>query len=989
MTRRLTALCRGLLATAAAVALLAGIPLVLSVIGGNPISDVVDVLGDKLASDNTRAETIFKAALTALAWLCYLQLTYAFAVETLAAIRGHVSRRVAALPGVQALAARLIATITLSITSVTPPTAAFTASLPAIEHIDTPTLVTAAVGTQRMPIGAPAPSGKAATTTAETTTYTVAARDTLWSIAERHLGDGLRWRDIRDLNAGRTMPDGTRITDTTEDIRPGWPLLLPADATTPLDLSSPHHPDHERFVDVDPGDHFWQLAKDTLTDAWGRVPNDHELAPYWATMIELNRNRLAPPGDPNLIYPGQRFALPPIPADTTKAAVAQAPTPPAAPTAAPSAPNTQPAPRPTTTTNQQPASTVSPTTRAAHPQPAEPSAAVPAPDNASIRNVVLGIGALATAAGALALTLRRYRKRQAARRYPGTPLPHLSDEAIDYETTIRPIADSEAARWIAATNHLLTHAARTASPDELPQVVAMRAGAHGVEILLDQPCPPLPGFRATTDTTWTLEANDLAALEKQVGDEHPYSPALLPVGHTGAGDLYLDLEQIGILTIDGEPHSIADWLRTLTLATNTVPWAEHTSVVAIGIGIDVGELERVEILTDPRAWLESIAKEMRALVATEAATPYERRIRGGAIYHPTIVITGADHADLADEIAELAALRNTPIALIALTPQPVGARAHLTRERATIEPYGFDFDPACTSHVEAAAIDELVATAREYDQPPPEPADESECEQSAAGPSVEDIIAELTCKRPIEIELLRPQTRVRGLGQKPPAKTEAIIAYLAYHRSVSTQRLRETFWPDSQSRKTADNAISNIRQLLGHHDDGTPRLTEATNTGRYELSNDIGCDWHTFSQLAAHAKNRPATEKIELLTAALTTVQGSIATDAGRGYAWLFDDYQIYGYIEHAIIEQAHALGDLALDAGNHELADWAADKGLAVQSDCEALQRIKMRAAAARNDSAGLAGTYQAVCHAAQQHGPWTEPQPETEALGPMARGR
>ena len=56
--------------------------------------------------------------------------------------------------------------------------------------------------------------------------------ETLWSIAEQHLGDPLRWHEIAALNLGRTQPDGRRMTDP-HWIRPGWELLLPADAVVP------------------------------------------------------------------------------------------------------------------------------------------------------------------------------------------------------------------------------------------------------------------------------------------------------------------------------------------------------------------------------------------------------------------------------------------------------------------------------------------------------------------------------------------------------------------------------------------------------------------------------------------------------------------------------------------------------------------------------------------------------------------------------------
>jgi len=53
--------------------------------------------------------------------------------------------------------------------------------------------------------------------------------DCLWDIAERTLGDPLRYPEIFALNRDRVQPDGSRLVDA-DLIRPGWTLLLPADA---------------------------------------------------------------------------------------------------------------------------------------------------------------------------------------------------------------------------------------------------------------------------------------------------------------------------------------------------------------------------------------------------------------------------------------------------------------------------------------------------------------------------------------------------------------------------------------------------------------------------------------------------------------------------------------------------------------------------------------------------------------------------------------
>jgi hypothetical protein len=54
------------------------------------------------------------------------------------------------------------------------------------------------------------------------------AVETLPDIANRTLGDADRARDILRLTRSRRQPDGGRMVD--DDVRPGWRLLLPAEA---------------------------------------------------------------------------------------------------------------------------------------------------------------------------------------------------------------------------------------------------------------------------------------------------------------------------------------------------------------------------------------------------------------------------------------------------------------------------------------------------------------------------------------------------------------------------------------------------------------------------------------------------------------------------------------------------------------------------------------------------------------------------------------
>lgn len=64
--------------------------------------------------------------------------------------------------------------------------------------------------------------------------YTVKApvghkHDNLWDIAEKHLGDGRRYKEIYELNKERVQPDGQHL-HLARLIMPGWELIMPEDA---------------------------------------------------------------------------------------------------------------------------------------------------------------------------------------------------------------------------------------------------------------------------------------------------------------------------------------------------------------------------------------------------------------------------------------------------------------------------------------------------------------------------------------------------------------------------------------------------------------------------------------------------------------------------------------------------------------------------------------------------------------------------------------
>ena len=994
MTRRLIDITKGVLALATIATLLVGVPWLLLGIGGFPGRSLLDAISDPLASDSTKSEQLLAGTLGIIAWFCWLQLAYALMVEMVAAARGTVANRAPLLPGIQAAAARLVTATTLIVSSFGPTATAMAAPLAPVVAFE-PAL---AASIERTPLALVDQSSEMGATMGEI--YTTSDRDTFWSIAETTLGDGLRWREIREANVGRTMADGATIITSTEELAGGWELQLPSDAVVPpRDGKEDGTPEVEadpagEWIDVENGDHFWSIAEETLAEEWGRNPSDSEIAPYWSEVIESNEGRLLPPGDPNLIYPEQRFQLPAPPTDPMQPADDETPDVEPAPEieAEPEAPvaGTE---SPASTTTLSPTSQAPPTTvpEPATPATAEPSLTAQATSGSDssipLAATALGLGSLGVGAGALAVTLRRRRAHQATKRKPGTTLAPPPDEANEYERRTRPVADTEAARWVEATNKLIAARLAQHKAHRMPAVIAMRAGRFGVEVLLDEPCAPIEGFVSGNDenSAWRLHPDlELRMIEAETEDVQPYCPALVAVGSTEAGDLLLDLEQLGVLSVEGDDDDIAAWYRSIAIGIASAGWSELCEVVAIGDPLAVAGLSRVTVPEDLEAWVEQTALSMQKLHERLQDTPYEQRVAPGEIFHPTIVLVLGDNVEVARKLSEAAALVNTPLAVVAACPLAVAERIHLDPRGSTLEPIGVDFVPILTPVAEAEVVAELLDNAGssevlEIEDKPNDVGADLDPDREPASAVIERILA----PRPIEVRLLRRKPTVEGLSTEPPAKQLSVICYLAYHRSVTSQRLRDTFWPNATSRKTADNAISQVRSMLGLTAEGEHRLTQAINTGEYEISGDVGCDWTRADALIGESRGRPAEEQTELLKSALDLVAGQVGADApARKFSWLVDDNAVYGHIECQLLDAANRLGELALTTDQIELLQQSVKRGLMVVPGSEAMRRLQMRAAAATGDCRGVRNAFRAAEESAASIGPWAEVEPVTESL-------
>jgi hypothetical protein len=60
------------------------------------------------------------------------------------------------------------------------------------------------------------------------------------------------------------------------------------------------------------GEHLWHVSEATLERRLGAPADDAAVAAYLGRLIEANRDRLAVPDDPDLVFAGQELLLPPV-----------------------------------------------------------------------------------------------------------------------------------------------------------------------------------------------------------------------------------------------------------------------------------------------------------------------------------------------------------------------------------------------------------------------------------------------------------------------------------------------------------------------------------------------------------------------------------------------------------------------------------------------------------------------------------------------------
>jgi hypothetical protein len=188
----------------------------------------------------------------------------------------------------------------------------------------------------------------------------------------------------------------------------------------------------------------------------------------------------------------------------------------------------------------------------------------------------------------------------------------------------------------------------------------------------------------------------------------------------------------------------------------------------------------------------------------------------------------------------------------------------------------------------------------------------------------------------VRVGILGPVT-VAAPGDEPVERRRflaEIIVFLAQRgaRGATGDRLTDALWPEGNVKDASRRvAITRSRRWLGNTPTGDPWLPDMGADRTYRLEEGYLLDWHLFRRLRTRGEaHGPA--GIRDLRAALGLVRGAPLDGADRAYAvgsrnpytWLPESDIYPGHIVSAIVDTAHELAELYLEAGATTEARWA-----------------------------------------------------------------
>ncbi len=871
------------------------------------------------------SDSVLVKALALVCWIAWVQLVASVVAEGVAWSRGRAARRLPLSGLVQPLARHLVVSATLLLGALrAQPVAVPAVTLLAVELAYAESPAVARDGTET-----PAPEPEAGEE--EQPTCVVRPRDSLWKLAEDHLGDGLRWRELWDLNAEREFPDGVGFTDP-DLIRPGWVLYLPADTIAPE--SSP-----EPLPAVAPG----PTAED-------------QPAPSSPRSLQPEGDARQPPSAVRAV-PGPT---------TTSVEVPERPSSTVAPADDDRGPVSSPQNLAPVIGSALAVGLVAylGRLRLSQQRRRAPGRTIPLPPESLVASEVdLRREASAGSEGAsrLDLVLRALASSLASSRRAAVPAIEavsVSEDAV--EVLFAAALRAPAGRFEVGAGGRAWTLPATVSGDDL---VAAGAGQS-------VPVPALAevGRIGDRQVFVDLEASPLTAI---TGDDEEARALLWALAYDLATNTRAD--DLRIVVIGDPPPGLAalDRVEVVSSAQEVLESlseeADATRAALKEVGCRSTAEARSRQPADP--WTPTLV-----LVEAEAEgddVSLREITKGGS----GISVVAA-RPEPCDETSRRLIVDGSTVVLTppGLTLEAGGLSADLVAAAGDLLDIaaGDGDDGEMILHDLGAAADEAAHLS------PVVPLALRLPEHAGDGASDGRLL----------VRVLGSVDFVGGRRPLDRRQSRELVVYLALHPDgVDEGRLKAALWPERAPQGGAFNeAVSRARRCLGTADDGTHHLPHVRD-GLYRLSDGSATDFSLLESAYRRARISLSEQSVGSLAEALALVRG-LPFEGSRGFEWAHAEGFV-ARMEGLVAEAAALVAEWSLECGDNETAIWATRQGTRAALADERLYQLRMRAQAAIGDRAGIEATVDELCAVLEIADPSAGLLPETMALYEGMRGR
>ena len=728
-------LIKGLAALVALAAAVGGIPWMLLHYGHWPITSLptmawVRHLNDRFVSDRT-----IVSVLTVAVWLVWAAFAYSVIIELAAALRGAKAPHISLAGPIQSMARGLVAAIIVTV-SINHGSTSLAATMPtnvAVQRMPVAALVHGApIATMRStvltrPMDARPPARSEMTPTrlaalppsvSVPRTVVVERNDSPWLIAERYLGDGMRWRELWDLNRGVKQADGRAWTDQ-QVLLQDWTLTLPRTGVA------------DAADEQESGSTIYVVVKgDTLSEiAEGELGNER----FYPEIFDASQTIDQPDGrhlsDPNLILPGWKLSIPshlqhpaptapasPVPLPTAAVAVPAPPSPPSTTLPPPSRDAADPTLPPpsvvssTAVTNPLPNTVVpvsiAPVTSAS---PATTVARSGTRSGGSSIALLAAVGGSIALASGLAIRIGLLRRRR--RTNSGTRRPKAEVHEPDIRTILR-AADIPLVRWAGQELAQLVGDLKRADITAGPQAVEL-SEASGIEVLWSDPQQHAPERWQIADGGWAWRLPYDPEAPSPANSLPSAIPALVTIGIREGRQLLIDLEAFGSIAVNGPADMVDGFLRSVAVELATDQDLADAYVQVVGLDMPATRFERLtttdidEAVTDLDGIRKSIAD---AMSVNHIDDTFIARVASDTPLEVTIAVIGTASPDGPIELLPT----RSGVAIIGIGDAIEGTcRIELSADgTARIEPLGITFVPARLTIDASDAIDNVFEELR-------------------------------------------------------------------------------------------------------------------------------------------------------------------------------------------------------------------------------------------------------------------------------------